>query len=147
MPKLEDIQALPERLRPVLCNRSHWLFVADSEKTHGLLFTIWCSVRATAEVNGWNPDDMILGFLEFNNLPTRHQGKFTVLAFPKAWLNVADVSGVLAFLGCPHRTGGEQDILLVLESRASPETVYLLMKSIESGAMYGEDDGARNLTN
>jgi hypothetical protein len=122
-------------LRRLITEQRTWVFVADSYDNAVRLHALGVSLR---DVPG-----LQYGTIDFCNLPTGHTALLTVLAVPKAYLDLARFNALVAQhqLGC-RADSDTADIVVLCSQAASRETVVAFVLSITKDACFpGEPSG------
>ena len=129
MTSLEDLR---NTLRPILHNRSHWVFVWDEDSGHKAAGKV---INALIAKNGEDLDDLHFGHVDMGILSTRERTTAAIIAVPRWALSEAEIRNVLPS-GYGWDDSGEDQFVLLLNTKETKVINTVLLNIYDGTPLY-----------
>lgn len=132
MTSLEDLR---NTLRPILHNRSHWVFVWDEDSGHKATGKV---INALIAKHGEDLTGLHYGYVDMGSLTTRERTTAGIIAVPKWALSEEEIRDLI-----PKACGWDDDkqdkFVLLLNTKETNLIETILLNIYEDAPLYTND--------
>lgn len=137
--EMKSLEDLRNTLRPILHNRSHWVFVWDEDSGHKATMKV---IDVLIAKHGEDLDDVHFGYVGMGILSTRERTTAGIIAVPRWALSEAEIRDVL-----PKAFGwddsGKDQFVLLLNTKETKVINTVLLNIYDGTPLY--TNGEENL--